>query len=358
MFFNISKEQNKEFPVHVQYAGLSIDLDNGWAIQEGIIYKGLDGNECTIKCVDNTITIDTHTRRTFPIFHNDDSISNIIRYSDEFYSDKELKILDGAVILLASREPRVFTDLRLSDDDLLDYLYGYLDNKVKTFDSNLPIKFFPTGGVDTAVIISFMLKHKKPYQLLTAEYKDMDYFTCHTRPRLGKFWAYQNIHHWKEASILLSGTNGDEMMLRNPYDAYLVAKLNGENLLETLAVETGAYHSHYYLRSKHKSGYDKIDQSNLDLDQIRQEIIDRNYFDYQHWHLGNTLTWTPLNDLKIINIMLNFSYAGVRTQLLDAGISKQLIERNDPKLLKLVSKSKNNLNYHHLHKIFERVESI
>jgi hypothetical protein len=358
MFFNISKEQNNEFPVHIEYAGLSIDLDNGWTVNDGCIYKGLPGNECTIICRDNAIIIDTHERRTFPIFYNKDAISNIIRYDIEFYKDEELHILENNVTLIKSREPRRFTHLLLADSELVDYLYDYLDKKIKNFNSALPIKFFPTGGVDTAVIISFMMKHKKPYELLTAEYKDMDYFTCHTRPRLGKFWAYQNIHHWRDPSILLSGTNGDEMMLRNPHDAYLIGKIHGENILETLKEAPNKYHSHYYLRKKHKHEYDEVDESNLNLDQARQQIIDRNYFDYQHWHLGNTLTWTPLNDLKIINIMLNFSYAGIRNQLLDASISKQLIERNNPRLLKLVSASKNNLNYHHLHKIFERIESI
>jgi hypothetical protein len=231
-----------------------------------------------------------------------------------------------------------------------------LDDKVINFEDQAPIKFFPTGGVDTGVIMSFVLKHKIPFELLTAEYKDMDYFTCHTRSRLGKFWAYRNIHHWKDPSILLSGTNGDEMMLRNPHDAYLVGKMHGEDILKTLA-DNNSYHSDYFLRKKHKPGYNEIDNLVLTLEQARQHIIDRNYCDYQHWHLGNTLTWTPLNDLALINIMLNFSYPCVRSQLLDAGISKQLIERNNPDLLKFVSPAKNNMNFQHLHKVFEGLES-
>ena len=55
--------------------------------------------------------------------------------------------------------------------------------------------------------------------------------------------------------------------------------------------------------------------------------------------------------------MLNFSYPYVRTQLLDAGISKQLIARNDPAFLKFVSPSKNNMNFQHLTTVFEGLET-
>jgi len=356
MFFNIGRDRNNEFPVHVEYAGLCISLDNGWTNDNGVISKGLKDNNCVITCKYNKIEITVERRRTFPLFYDDDHISNIINYANEYYINEDLTVLNNTVTVIKSCEPRQFTDLKLNDTQLFDYLYEYLDDKVTNFEDQAPIKFFPTGGVDTGVIMSFVLKHKIPFELLTAEYKDMDYFTCHSRSRLGKFWAYRNIHHWKDPSILLSGTNGDEMMLRNPHDAYLIGKLHGENILKTLA-DHNTYHSDYFLRSKHKPGYNDIDNLVLTPEQAKQHVIDRNYCDYQHWHLGNTLTWTPLNDLTLINIMLNFSYPCVRSQLLDAGISKQLIERNNPDLLKFVSPAKNNMNFQHLHKVFEGLES-
>jgi len=356
MFFNISRTKNTEFPVHIEYAGLYIDLDNGWTNNDGIISKGLKDNSCTITCKNNKIEITTDRRRTFPLFYDEEHVSNIIDYANAFYIHEDLKVLNDTVTIFKSSDPKEFKDLKLNDNQLFDYLYEYLDDTVKNFKDQSPIKFFPTGGVDTGVIISFILKHKMPFEMLTAEYKDMDYFTCHTRPRLSKFWAYQNIHHWKEPSILLSGTNGDEMMLRNPHDAYLIGKVHGEDILKELASAT-TYHSHYFLRSKHRPGYDVIDKLELNLDQAKQHIIDRNYFDYQHWHLGNTLTWTPLNDLTLINIMLNFSYPYVKNQLLDAGISKELIIRNDPNFLKFISPAKNSKNFHHLHRVFEGLET-
>ena len=72
MFFNISRDSNNEFPVHIKYAGLSIDLDNGWQNNNGVISKGLKDNNCIITCKDDKIEITVDRRRTFPLFYNDE----------------------------------------------------------------------------------------------------------------------------------------------------------------------------------------------------------------------------------------------------------------------------------------------
>jgi hypothetical protein len=333
-----------------------ISLDPGWNITDRVIYKGLPGNECTIRLNEDSIIVDPGPRRTFPVYHNEDNISNLINYKTTYTSGQDLTVHNATV--LANSESTTFTKLDLNDDELLDYLYNYLDDKVKNFNPGLPIKVFPTGGVDVALIISFILKHKKDYEFLNAEYKAMDYFTCHNRDNIGNNWAYRDIHYWTTPSILMSGTLGDEMMLRNPQHAYMLAKLNGENIIETLKADTSLYHSHYYSRSKLKHFYDEADALNLNEADTKNFILGRNSFDYQHWHMGETLTWTPLNDSIIANIMLNFSYAALRDQFLDAGISKKLIVRNNPEYLKLVSQLKNVDHFGHLYKLFEGIDTL
>jgi hypothetical protein len=356
MFFNISSNFSDRFPVQVEHAGMFIGLDPGWNINDKVIYKGLPGNECTIYLNADNIVVDPGPRRTFPVYYNQDSISNLINYSSTYISEQALTVLNATV--LANTESTTFTKLDLNDDELLDYLYNYIDAKVKNFNPRLPIKVFPTGGVDVALVISFILKHKKDYEFLNAEYKAMDYFTCHNRSSIGNNWAYRDIHYWTTPSILMSGTLGDEMMLRNPQHAYMLSKLNSENIIETLKANPGLYHSHYYSRSKHKHFYDEADALNLDEEQTKNFILGRNSFDYQHWHMGETLTWTPLNDLTITNIMLNFSYSVLRDQFLDAGISKKLLARNNPEHLKLVSKLKNVDHFGHLYKLFEGTDTL
>jgi hypothetical protein len=356
MFFNIGRNTSDRFPIHVAHAGMVISLDPGWNITDRVIYKGLPGNECTIRLNVDSIEVDSGPRRTFPVYHNEDNISNLINYPTTYTSGQDLTVHNATV--LANTESTTFTKLDLNDDELLDYLYNYIDDKVKNFNPGLPIKVFPTGGVDVALIISFILKHKKDYEFLNAEYKAMDYFTCHNRDTIGNNWAYRDIHYWTTPSILMSGTLGDEMMLRNPQHAYMLAKLNGEDIIETLKANPDLYHSHYYSRSKLKHFYNEADELNLNEEQTKNFILGRNSFDYQHWHIGETLTWTPLNDLTIANIMLNFSYAVLRDQFLDAGISKKLIARNNPEHLKLVSKLKNIDHFGHLYKLFEGIVTL
>jgi hypothetical protein len=356
MFFNIGRSRNNKFPIHVIHKGLYIDLDVGWKISDKKLVKGLENNQCTIYLTDYGIEMDTNPRRTFPLYFDNNNISNLIEYENKHISNIDTWYLDKSVKILKTNHSIEFKSLNFSDQETFDYLYEYLDSKIKNFETDLPIKFFPTGGVDIAILISFVLKHKKRFELLTSEHKDMDYFVCHNRALIGNNWAYRDIHHWRDTSILLSGTHGDEMMLRFPPDAYLLGKLNGENILDTLRNNSSLYHSHYYLRSKHQKQYDEIDKLNFNETESKNYILSRNAVDYQHWHLGNTLTWTPFNDLEITNIMLNFSYDFLRSQLLDAEISKKIIERNDPKYLNLISKNKNINHFGHLHKIFEGVE--
>ena len=358
MFFNIGVERNHNFPVHVEHQGIHIDLDTGWSISQTEISKGIEGNQCTMKLTSNGVELDVSPRRTFPLKYNNQNISNLFAYENDHIHNEDTEFVNGKVKVLKAAYSTKFKPLGLNDSQIFDHLYEYLDDKFKNFDTDLPIKFFPTGGVDIAILISFVLKHQKKFELLTAEHKDMDYFICHNRAHIGNNWAYRDIHYWTTPSVLLSGTHGDEMMLRFPQDAYLLAKLNGENILEILKDNPSLYHSHYFLRQKHKKLYDEVDNLDLSEEESKDYILSRNAFDYQHWHLGETLTFTPFNDLEVTNIMLNFSYGFLKSQLTDAAISKKLIERNDPKLINLVSTNKNVNHFGHLYKIFEGIETL
>jgi hypothetical protein len=372
MFFNIGPNKKEDFPNHVLYNETYIGLDPGWTIIEKenttYIFKGLTnngvltdienienegGSVCLIKCHNNQIKVFGGERRTFPIFYNEIEISNLYQSNNCFFENKELTINNIQVV--KNTQDIQYKELNLNDEELFDYLYEYLDQKFSTFNAETTIKVWPTGGVDTMMIISYMIKHNIPYEIINAEYKIQDYFVCHNRENLGKFWAYKNIVYCKDFNILMTGGNGDEMMLRNPQDAYLITKANGDNLLN-LVRGNNFYHSDYFLKNKHQKSYESVKNINLDILNVKNSIIQKNYFDYQFWHIGNTLTWAPLNDLKICNIMLNFSYDILLTQLTDAKISKKIIERNNPNLLKYVSPQKNSNGYKLLYKIFEGTE--
>jgi hypothetical protein len=66
--------------------------------------------------------------------------------------------------------------------------------------------------------------------------------------------------------------------------------------------------------------------------------------DWQHWHLGHTLTWTPLRDLDIIKILLRLPVKDQLDQIFNSLVSCRLIEQNQPGLAAAVSDQKNSGN--------------
>ena len=66
--------------------------------------------------------------------------------------------------------------------------------------------------------------------------------------------------------------------------------------------------------------------------------------DWQHWHLGNTLTWTPLRDIEIIKLFLRLPVDDALGQILNSDISCRLIEQNEAGLTRVISDQKNSGN--------------
>ena len=79
------------------------------------------------------------------------------------------------------------------------------------------------------------------------------------------------------------------------------------------------------------------------------EVIDNcsnyNINDWQHWHFGNTLTWTPLRDIEIFKLVASLPLADLKNQIMNSTLSKELICRNNPKILDYLSEQKNATNH-------------
>jgi hypothetical protein len=63
--------------------------------------------------------------------------------------------------------------------------------------------------------------------------------------------------------------------------------------------------------------------------------------DWQHWHLGETLHWTPLRDLEIFKILMRLPLSDAIDQIMDSTLSRALIEKNVPGATELISDQKN-----------------
>jgi len=342
MFFSISKIQNNSFPNHIRSGNLFIDFDDGWTVNKTSITKGYNGKGCEI-LFDSIVTIMPNGRQSFPIFIDETNfiISNLFFQTTIFVG--KVIIVDDTIIKIDAPTPQ-FKELELSDSEIIDQIDQTITNNILNFNSNKPFKIFLTGGVDTALISAYVLKHKLPYELVRSEHIDLDYFLCWNRKKLKNFWAYKSIHHWTTSSVLLSGANGDEMMIRNPYDAFNIMKFYGEDLVDECR-SNNYYHSKHFLKDKHIHGYRELTSAYNTEYELKQSIYSRNNFDFQHWHLGNTLTFAPLDDLTINELTLNLSFNTLKTQMLDASISKQLIERTYPSIMQYVSPLKNTENF-------------
>lgn len=354
MFFSLSKFKNNDFPNHIKWGNIYVGYDNGWTLEENKLTKGYKDKGCIIE-YNGSIVLTSFGRQTFPIFINEEKfvVSNLYQQNDFFIGS--VTITNDKIIKQHS-EDVIFEHVGKTDDFIINKINEIIEQSIISFATDKPFKIFLTGGVDTALVASYVLKNKLPYELITAEHMDMDYFLSFNRRKLKKFWAYNAMHYWRDPSILLSGANGDEMLLRNPVDAFNIMRWYRDDLVEELT-NSNYYHSEHFLKDKNLVEYSKQKKFTTRND-LFQYVYKRNSCDFQHWHLGNTTTFCPLDNLELNRLMLCLSYKKMKTQLLDAGVTKQLIEMNYPSLLRYVSVSKNSNNYDALANLYEGKDTL
>ena len=211
--------------------------------------------------------------------------------------------------------------------------------------NTLPVKTFLSGGVDSMLVYSYVSRFTN-VEVLDREHLEFDSFYLKNSSVLRNMWAYKQIHHWCNPTILTSGTPGDEYMLRNPETAQLFCVHYGKDLIDMLEDEQykGHYHYTYFIKNIKKmediaNGKNKLIKANKKyfINSICKNLLN----DYQHFHLGNTLTYTPLRDLRIAKSVLQLNFDDAIGQITDAKLTRDLIAKNNPKLLDYISPQKN-----------------
>jgi hypothetical protein len=232
---------------------------------------------------------------------------------------------------------------------VLDQVDQLLVQKIKTFFDNnkLPVNVFLSGGMDTMLLYSYIKRLGIAHTLVDFNHIDHDYFYLNNHDSLEKFWGYRQIHHWRESCILVSGAPGDEFTARSPTTANMLLRYHGVSIPELLQREWPAQSLHYTYFNNPK--YFKIweDQTHLSytsLEHVISQCASINLNDWQHWHLGETLTYTPLRDIEIFKTIASLNKDDLIRQVMDSLIQKQLIEKNAPELLLGLSTQKNSNN--------------
>lgn len=378
MFFQISKTKQDNFPFNHQTENFVISLDEGWSQtsdQHGnaIWYKGyLDagklsdnvliiaeeeepkhsGTFCVIKVFDGGVIIRGEKSRSFPLWYTVSSgITNLKVGSETIWSDSFV-MLDNNLTLIHSKFDAVgpVVESLLTFDEAVDQIDKIIDSKVKSFIAGLtvPLKVFLSGGIDSALVYSYIQKHTDDYELVPNLHIDFDYFYLKNHGYLSKLWGYTQIHHWTNECVLASGAPGDEFTARSPTTANLLLLQHGTSIPELLNKDEfkDCLHYSYYNEQKYLTMW-QVQAQNYTPTTLSDTIktcCEQNLNDWQHWHLGNTQTFTPLRDIELFKLFARLEPSALVGQVMDSRVQRELIRRNNPKILDYLSTQKNYLN--------------
>jgi len=297
---------------------------------------------------DGRVAITHDVLRSYPLYWDGDKLGNISVTGD--------RIPAHVYVVLSHKfvENRFLIDLNAgplrSMDDAVEHVYQHLCQSVNWLrQSDLPIKMFFTGGIDTLTCLALLRHLGIPHEVIPYEHFDYDHFTTNFVGDLRfqeQYWGYTQIHHWRDPCILVTGGMGDEMFLRGPAAANMVALSLGDGSIDG-QLSPDDYHWHYFQRSSNTAIYRQQEKDHKLLQQLGNRryltarIINDVANDHQHWHLGNTLTFTPFKDLELLRTVLGMSAADQMAQIRDAQLQKLLVQRLAPDLLPLLQKYKN-----------------
>jgi hypothetical protein len=373
MFFHISNINQANFPFNYQHNNLVINLDNGWIKSSDehnnvLFYKGyLDqgkienfiseianqeeplytGNFCLIKCFDQGVTVKTDRYRSFPIYFGEDGLTNLQSSGETIHTDSfvmltnNMQKIESKFILLTDN-----TYCNIEFEDCVNKVDDIIIRKLSTFFNNykLPLNIFLSGGIDTTTLYSYVLKLDIPHTLIDYFHTDFNYFYLKNHHTLSNYWGFGQIHHWNAPCILMSGAPGDEFTARSPTTANMLLRYYNTGIDELLEDKKNSLHHAYFSR------YVNLFRSQAhlvfdNLSHVIKECSNMILNDYQHWHLGHTMVYTPFRDIEIFEIVASLDKQNLIDQVFDSTVQKELIKRNAPHLLDTLSTNKNTGNF-------------
>jgi len=369
MFFSISHHDNLDFSHQWHCHGVTVNTDTGWnqtiVEDQFVLYKGyaesgtvhdllpvvlhqqhpkLLGNFCVIAVGPDQIQIKTDRYRSFPIwFEQQKEITNLVPLSNTAWTNNLVSATSGLAVTLHNFNVIGTLDLALlTESQVLDQVDEILLARTRNFieHNTLPIRSFLTGGVDSLLVYSYLKRAGADVEVVDYLHIEYDHFWKCNSHHLKKFWGYGQIHHWSEPTVLASGAPGDEFMLRSPVTANMYLASRGTSIPELLKTHPDCLHYEYFILPKHQKIFEST-PTTTNPRWLAYEICNVLVNDWQHWHIGNTLTWTVLRDLDVLKLMLRLPVESAVAQILDSSISKKLIERNLPGATAWISDQKN-----------------
>jgi hypothetical protein len=377
MFFHVGKQRQQNFPHNHQCENFVVSLDEGWHATRDhhgnqIWFKGyLDqgnladhvvgisteeepqhyGNFCVIKIFDQGAILRTDRLRSFPIWHSPNGLTNLQPSGETVWTDSFV-MLNNDMTLIHSKFDIIGSvqESLLSFEEVVDQVDALLITKTEQFLNNLqlPLRVFLSGGIDTALMFTYIKRFTSNYELILNSHIDYDYFYVKNSGTLSNLWGYNQIHHWREDCVLASGAPGDEFTARSPTTANLLLLHHGLSIPEMLAdIAYGAcLHRTYFDNPKYLTMWQE-QESNYQaqtLGEVIRTCCNYNINDWQHWHFGRTLTWTPMRDLEMFKLFARLEPQALAGQTMNSTVHKELIRRHCPEVLGYLSTQKNSKN--------------
>lgn len=372
MFFHIGARPHRSFFQHHDLGCCVVSVDPGWQLHDvagtQVLFKGYvvdatvaevvayharhqqprwRGNFAVI-VIDHAVTVTHDVERSFPLWHDQQAVTNLTGLAQQpVWADHLVTWTDRGV----SVEPWTGQDLLPQPTDLEQAVntVAHVITQQASAESlqALSWRLFVTGGVDTALLHAIGQQVQAPWVVLDHEYVYYDDFVRENWTRLRQqHWAYGQIHHWPKPTVLVTGACGDEFMMRGPSVAGLWAAWHDIDILGL--IQPGHYHWHYFQRPANKK---ILQQAWQQRDQLRRRwptakhlhdhLYNVNANDHQHWHLGQTLTWTPLRNRSITQAVLGLDTEILVDQILNAGFTRRVIEHLHAPSLQLIKEHKN-----------------
>jgi hypothetical protein len=353
LFFCIGANTDTRFPNNHQVGNLWINFDNGWQIDANIFYKGYSDNYCKIIVDSSGAKIEHSHPRSFPLYYQQNLVTNFDSTLTQAWTDDTVSIDNtGNITLTKNCIDLAVDNTVLNIAQAKTQICQLLDKKVKQVPSN--IKLFCSGGIDTLLLYSML----NSFDLVTEEHYEHDAFTNNNQEALKKFWAYKQIHHWTESTWLATGSHGDEYFLRGPAVIAMLTAWHGINFGQLLADNPNCYHYYHFNKYSElwKNSWDnryQLREEYPTINSLHNQVLNILVNDYQHWHLGNTLTWTPFKDIEISKILLQCPINELIPQFLDGRLSKDLIIDYNDNIIDYLSRYKNHNSKENLLKLYE-----
>jgi hypothetical protein len=386
MFFEISKNSNTQFTKNYEIKkGIFLNCDLGWSeiffknckvFFKGYISEKEDLNEILKKIIidptpkyqgnffciivnEEKITITNSYNRGSPLwFTQGELITNLFQQTTSVWADKIINIDNNLKIIENIFKPYTVNTDAIEYNSAIALIHEKICNSFENFlqKNKNPIKIFLSGGIDTLTCYSYLKKFTKNFEIVDYEYKKFTHFYRNNLKYLKSFWGYNQMHTWGEIpTTLVTGGCGDEFFLRGPATCNLLLLHHKLDLFKLLEKNKNCYH-YWYFNVKNKVIFenqknDKNLQHDILVDRYKSfdYILNNLVNDHQHWHIDETIFFTPFKDIQITEIIMRLDKDALTDQILNAGFNKELICKNNPNDLKLLSKQKNFNHLENLH---------